>query len=88
MFRNVLISGLLSFLFVAPTVAQETLRWKFEPETQWRVAFEQQSDIVTTVSSKSTTMTVHSGMELAWKIMSVEPSGNAVISQKLQQFRI
>lgn len=88
MLRNLLLSGIVSLLFVAPALAQETLRWKFEPGTEWLVALDQQSDVSTTVASKSTTMTVHSGMEVAWKVVSVEPSGNAVISQKFRRFRI
>lgn len=88
MLRNLLFFGIISLLLAAPVLAQETLRWKFEPDTQWLVTFDQQSDILTTVSSKSTTMTVHSGMEVAWKVLSVEASGNAIISQRLQRFRI
>jgi hypothetical protein len=88
MLRNLLLSGVFALCFVVPAFAQETLRWKFEPGTEWLATFDQQSDVATTVSSKSTTMTVHSGMEVVWKVASVESSGNAVISQRFRRFRI
>jgi len=68
--------------------SQDALRWKFSQGAEWKVTLEQKSDVVSTISSTSTTMTLDTGMELLWKVESITQEGSAVVSQRFRRLHM
>ena len=54
----------------------------------WNVSVEQESEAVTTISSKSTTVKLNWAMELLWTVQSVDEQGSAAIVQRCKRLHM
>lgn len=74
-------------LIAAPTLAEE-LRWKFQAGEEYVATIDQRSEVTSTISGTASVMTSDTGMQLVWKVESVDDHGNATIRQRFDRLRM
>jgi hypothetical protein len=84
------IGGYLALGLVCGTSveAQQTLRWKFQPGTQYQVSFDQTTSSKTQAGQESIQVRLHMGMTMQWKVMQVDAAGTATMEQAFTRIRL
>ena len=72
----------------SPAVAQQTLRWKFQPGLLYRVTFQQETTSKTPVGDQAIEVRLQMTMEMDWKIIQVDEAGLATMEQSFTRIRI
>ena len=73
---------------VIPAIA-EPLRWKLKAGDEFVAKIEQNSEVSSTLGGAApTVMTLEAGLEIAWKVSSVDDQGAAEIAQRFQRLRM
>ena len=68
--------------------AQQALRWKFQPGTQYQVSFDQTTSSKTQAGQESIQVRLHMGMAMQWKVMQVDDAGTATMEQAFTRIRL
>ncbi len=76
---------LLAGFTVSDLPAQEALRWKFSPGETLKVSFLQTANTETVGAGARTTIAIVMGMEMTWRIESVDADGTAKMTQSFDR---
>jgi hypothetical protein len=68
--------------------AQQRLQWKFQPDLQYQVSFDQTTSSKTQTGPKSIQVRLHMGMEMQWKVRQVDNDGTATMEQAFTRIRL
>jgi hypothetical protein len=84
----VLLAGLVFCLLAAPAQAQTTLRYKFKQGETLNYELQQKMDMKMSVAGKDIAMAMNQNIGMTWKVLEVDASGKARISQKMDRIKM
>jgi len=84
-----LVVGIILLLVAGGRVglAQQSLRWKFQPGEKLKVAVQQKTESMTRVADQSLKMTVDLSIEEKWDVKAVAENGLATIDRSLTRIQ-
>jgi hypothetical protein len=83
-----LLAGVVLGLGAAPAQAQVTLRYKFKEGDKLNYDMAQKMEMKMNVAGNDITMNMNQDIDMAWRVLKVEPSGKAQIEQKIGRIRM
>ena len=88
--RGKLVVGILLLLVAGGRFgqAEQSLRWKFQPDEKMKVTVQQKTESMTRVADQSLKMTVDLSVEEKWDVKAVSENGLATIERSLTRIQL
>ena len=88
--RGKLVVGILLLLVAGGRFgqAEQSLRWKFQPDEKMKVTVQQKTESMTRVADQSLKMTVDLSVEEKWDVKAVAENGLATIERSLTRIQL